>query len=288
MVSNYCDDILRQHAGKEANMILDFTYDENYLKSYMPEALNTEVFDFYVEGLRHNKAKDVVQLRRQPSESDERQHNQFQIVYNGEPKTADDPLKMHVEGVVIDDYLDRDTWNVIITIPNIKKDGIPVEAIIPGGDFSDKELFGLYQLKDAHTDFGEFLGDSEAEQLFKSLGMESIYIRLSDTMHMCKDTAYGTDRGLYVSVGEKVKLYDEGSYCVNVRTNGLFSGGQQSWLCRYPIGRWKENKDAFRRNAKGISANARGSRLNVSMIFDEKYLIPDEEYEYRLFKISER
>lgn len=268
-------------------MVLEFSYDEKYLKTHTPDSLKNEVFEFYFGGFKEFKGKSVVLLRRHKKDAATEQTNQVQILYNGRRKPLDEPFKMNVVGVMIDDYLNRELWNVIIAISRVKIDGNPVEAIIPGGDFTYEELYKLYEVKNGLSDFGEFQIDSEAEQLFKPF-MSSLYIRLLNTMHMSRDTAYRTDRGFYVSSGEKTGLQDEGAYCELVRFNGIFSGGQQFWLCRYPVGRWKENKVNFLERVRSISPNARGSRLNVSMIFDKKYIVPDDSYEYRLFKIANK
>lgn len=128
-------------------MIIDFTYDEDYLKTYMPEALKTEVFDLYFGGFTRYNGKDMVLLRRQPSVPELPRLDQIQILYNGKRSSFEEPLRLHVEGAVIDDYFNTDLWNVIVTIPSVKVDGNPIEAVIPGGDFTEKELYGLYELK---------------------------------------------------------------------------------------------------------------------------------------------
>lgn len=264
-------------------MVIDFIFNEQYLKTYTPEAMKTEVFDFYFGGFRDYNGKRMVLLRRLKKDA-ATELNQIKLRYNGEMRSAEDPLRMHVEGVVIDNYFDRDSWNVIITIPAVKTDGNPIEAVAPGVDFTDEELYGLDQVKGALADFGITDVGPETAPLFNSF-LGSVYFRLLDTMHKCKSTAYGTDRGLLVSVGVPEKLRDEGSYCVKVYPKRIFSGAQY-WLCRYPIGRWKENKNVFREKAKGVSPNARGSKINVKLIFEKRYIMPDDLYEYKLFNIQ--
>lgn len=192
-------------------------------------------------------------------------------------------LKSHVEGVYFHDYFDRTSWYV--PVRRVMFNGHQVEAIVPGMDFTDEEICGLEELRAFSESFAELLemvGVKELENMVSTFS----YVHEFNSIHMAKGVGYRTDRGLYESVTDRVTLNDDGTYIEKVKPLGMFSGNGRLWICRYPVGSWKKNRKMIIANMKGVAENKRGRKLNVGLIFDKKFIKPEDVFEYKLFPIS--
>ena len=241
---------------------IEFTFNEEYYRTYLPGELKTSVFDLYFCGFSTFNNRHVLLLRRQPCKIE----LPILIYYNGKEIPNNTPLKLYVDGMIMDDYTNRETWTVMVG-SGIELDGNSIKAIIPNSDFTEEELYGLDELKYTQTPVGGF------------------YTKILFPLHKDSKVKYQSNYGPLESVSEKISIQFKEAYIERIEARRFLRGAKEGWLCVYPSGSWKENKKLFFSYMGNISPNARGKVVTISAIFDKKYIKPKDDYEYRLFWI---
>lgn len=261
--------------------------DEQLLKTYTPKALNTEVFELYVKGFRRFQGKPMVLFGRNPEHEKSRVLEKIKILYNGKAVSVNTPLKLQVEGVLIDDCYKRETWYVLVNSSQIMLNGVAIEAFVFGTEFTDEELYGLHELNMVEV---PDLFDGWPDEFKTAFSTEEpfvFYARIIETLHMFPNVMYRTNRHCFEAIEDRIYLSDKESYLERVKTITVLNGSQQAWICKYPRENWKQYRREFFDHLDGISSNARGSKSDISLIFDKKYIKPDENSEYRVFWIKD-
>ena len=190
-------------------MLLEVTYDEQLLKTYTPEALNTEVFELYVKGFRRFQGKPMVLFGRNPEHEKSRVLEKIKILYNGKAVSVNAPLKLQVEGVLIDDYFKRETWYVLLNSSQIMLNGVAIEAFVFGTEFTDEELFGFHELNMVEV---PDLFDGWPDEFKIAFSTEEpfvFYARIIETLHMFPNVMYRTNRHCFESIEDRIFLSDK-------------------------------------------------------------------------------
>ena len=127
-------------AATQEKVLIEVMFDSETVKRHAPKAMDTEVFQGFIQSVEYNEGAYVLRLSKSTFLQNAYLTDRFALSYNGKPIGFQKQMKFWADGLVCteqgEQFIKIKAGSAIVR-------GAEALGIIPASEFSEKELHGL-------------------------------------------------------------------------------------------------------------------------------------------------